>query len=188
MDELSSTSAELKTACANHDRDREVEISKLNESEKKLKERMDKLNQMKHEIAEQNGNVDAKDDDIVEINAGGKIIASKRGTLTQLDGTKLAAICSGRWDKKLQRDNGGRIFLDVNSVCFQAIVDYLNELTISSEDNPPKLPHVEDENKHILNCQLDLFGLSDKKSGFCGIDSCITRFIKPWLETSRRSE
>ena len=44
MDELSSTKAELNAACANHDRDREDEIiSKLNERETKLTERLDRL-------------------------------------------------------------------------------------------------------------------------------------------------
>ena len=31
------------------------------------------------------------------------------------------------------------IFLDVDPTCFQAIVDCLNELTISSKDSPPSL-------------------------------------------------
>ena len=44
---------------------------------------------------------------IGEIDAGGRI-AAKRGTLTQLKGTRLEAICSGWWDKKLQRDSNGQ--------------------------------------------------------------------------------
>ena len=36
-----------------------------------------------------NGIVDAKDDDLVEINAGGRVIAAKRSTLTQLKGTRF---------------------------------------------------------------------------------------------------
>ena len=162
MDELSSASAGLNSARANHERDYNEEIRKLNESERKLMMRMDELNQKKHEIAQKYGNADANDDDIVEINAGGKIIAAKRGTLTQLEVTRFDAICSGRWDKKLQRDNDGRIFLDVNPKCFQAIVDYLNELAISSEDSPPQLPHVAEEYKHDLQHQLYLFRLSDQ--------------------------
>ena len=124
MDKLSSTFAELKAACDNHDKDREAEISKLHESEKRLTERLDKLNEKKHEIAQKYGNINATDDDILEINAGGKIIAAKRATLTQLEGTRLETLFSGRWDKKLQRDVRGHIFLDINPKCFQAIVDY----------------------------------------------------------------
>jgi hypothetical protein len=71
----------------------------------------------------------------------------------------MAALFSGRWDKKVMRDGHGRIFLDVDPTCFQAIVDYLNEMTISSKDSPPSPPSVDDEHKIILNHQLLLFGL-----------------------------
>ncbi|KAL7531111.1 hypothetical protein ACHAWF_003633 [Thalassiosira exigua] len=71
----------------------------------------------------------------------------------------MEALFSGRWDKKLQRDGNGRIFLDVNPVCFQAIVDHLNEMAISSEEDPPSPPSVGYEDKHILRSQLELFGL-----------------------------
>mmetsp|Transcript_19548 Transcript_19548/g.46883 ORF Transcript_19548/g.46883 Transcript_19548/m.46883 type:complete len:159 (-) Transcript_19548:142-618(-) len=77
-----------------------------------------------------------------------------------MKGTKLEALFSGRWDKKLQRDSHGHIFLDVNPVCFRAIVDYLNELAISLEDEPPNPPSVDDEHKQILMHQLELFGLN----------------------------
>ena len=131
----------------------------LNQTENKLNERLDGLNHKKHEIAQANGNLDAADDDRVEVNAGGKIIVAKRSTLTQMKGTRLEALFSGRWDKKLSRDSHGRIFLDVDSTCFQAIVDYLSEMMISSEDSPPSPPSVDDEHEHILQHQLELFGL-----------------------------
>ena len=128
--------------------------------ESKLNERMDELNNKKQQIAETNGNTNISGDDLIGINAGGKIIAAKRSTLTQLDGTRLEALFSGRWDKKILRDSHGRIFLDVNPKCFQAIVDYLTELLISSEDNLPKLlPSVDDDEKDIMNQHIDLFGL-----------------------------
>ena len=71
--------------------------------------------------------MDATEEDLVKINAGGKVIALAltRSTFTQLKGTKLEALFSGHWDKKLTRDNDRRGFLDVNPVCFQAMVDYL---------------------------------------------------------------
>lgn len=69
---------------------------------------------------------------------------------------------SGRWDKKFLRDGNGRIFLDVNPTCFQSIVDYLNELAISSADNSPALPSIDEEIQHILMHQFELFGLANK--------------------------
>ena len=75
----------------------------------------------------------------------------------------------------MQRDGNGRIFLDVNPKCFQAIVDYLNELTISSEDNPPAFPCVDDEHKHILQHQLELFGLMDQMPTVQSMESRIVK-------------
>jgi hypothetical protein len=89
-------------------------ILALNQREIGLKERLDQLNRKKHEISQLHGNLDATDDDLVEVNASGKIMVAKRSTLTQMKGTRLEALFSGRWDQKLSRDSHGRIFLDVD--------------------------------------------------------------------------
>eukprot|EP00984_Skeletonema_dohrnii_P005109 scaffold1797_cov99-Skeletonema_dohrnii-CCMP3373.AAC.3 len=160
MNDLNKVNNNLKTTLDEHDRDRAIQINKLEEKEKQLLDRLSKLNGEKLKAASTNGNVDVSDDDFLEINAGGKVIAVKRATLTQLRGSRLEAMFSGRWDKKLVRDSSGRLFLDVNSDCFQAIVDYMNELAISSEDDPPMPPTVDDELQHILVHQMNLFGLT----------------------------
>jgi len=59
---------------------------------------------------------------------------------------------SGIYEKKLPRDREGRIFLDLCPDEFQAIVDYLNELSISSPDDLPTLPEE-------AGCLARLFGL-----------------------------
>jgi len=130
-------------------------ILALNNRDTLLKERLQELNRKKHEIAQTHGNLDATDDDLIEINAGGKIIVAKRSTLTQIQGSRMEALFSGRWDKKLMRDGYCRIFLDVDPTCFQAIVDYLNEMTISSEDCPPSPPSVDDEHMHNSSTNLN---------------------------------
>ncbi|KAK1732631.1 hypothetical protein QTG54_016692 [Skeletonema marinoi] len=160
LDDLDQTNKRLKTTLDKIDRDRATQMNKLQEKEKQLLDRLSKLNEEKHKTASANGNIDVSDDDFLEINAGGKVIAVKRATLTQLQGSRLEAMFSGRWDKKLDRDSSGRLFLDVNSDCFQAIVDYMNELAISSEDDPPMPPTVDDELQHILSHQMNLFGLT----------------------------
>ncbi|KAL3808765.1 hypothetical protein ACHAXA_001341 [Cyclostephanos tholiformis] len=159
MDELSIANTRLKATRDEHDRDCEEKIKALDEWERRLHERMNRLIQRKKEISEINGNLDAADDDLVEVNAGGEIVVAKRSTLTQIHDTKFKAIFSGSWDKQLLRDNQGRIFLDVNPTCFRAIVDHLNEMTISSKESPPSPPIVEDECKHPLQHQLELFGI-----------------------------
>ena len=84
-----NTNKRLKIAHDNRERDYAAQIRKLDETESKLTKRIDQLNKRKHEIAQANGIVDAKDDDLVEINAGGRVIAAKRSTLTQLKGTRF---------------------------------------------------------------------------------------------------
>ncbi|KAL3777416.1 hypothetical protein ACHAW5_010218 [Stephanodiscus triporus] len=162
VDELSVARKRLKVARENHERDYNELILALNRRESRLNERLSELNRKKAETAEANGNPDAADDDLVEVNAGGKIVVAKRSTLTQIKGTRLEAMFSGRWDKKLSRDTGGRIFLDVDPDCFQAIVDHLNERIISSEDSPPSPPSVDEEHEQILRQQIELFGLVSK--------------------------
>ena len=163
MDELSAARKRLKASFYDIEReykDIEREYSELcRQRESRLTERLNELNRTKNVIAQASGNPDAAHNDIVEVNAGGKIVVAKRSTLIQLEGTRLEALFSGRWDKKLLRDSHGRIFLDVDPTCFRAIVDYLNEILISSKDSPPNPPSVDDEHEHILHHQLKLFGL-----------------------------
>jgi len=137
-------------------------MARLDDMEYSLNERLDQLEKKKTETSETNGNISSDDTDLIEVNAGGKIISAKRSTLTQLKGTRFEALFSGRWDKELQRDDRGRIFLDVNPVGFRAIVDYLNEVAISSEEDLPDKPSAKnDEHKLVLQHQLELFGLFD---------------------------
>jgi len=160
MEQLERARKKLKTAHEKLELDYINHTREQDELENKLLERFRILDEKKHTATVTHGDVNASDNDRVEINAGGKIVAARRGTLCQLKGTRLEALFCGRWDKKLQRDNSGRIFLDVKGDCFQAIVDYLNELVISGEDDIPKPPMVDDEHKQYLDCQLAIFGIN----------------------------
>ncbi|KAL7543241.1 hypothetical protein ACHAWF_007348 [Thalassiosira exigua] len=157
MEELSIANERLEVACEKYEQDFNAEMEELKSKERSLKERLEELNNQRFDPDQ--ANFDVFDDDIVEVNAGGEIVSAKRSTLTQIKGTNFEALFSGRWDNKLQRDGDGRIFLDVNPVCFRAIVDYLSEMAISSVDCLPAPPTVDEEHKHILWTQLDLFGL-----------------------------
>jgi len=140
MEKLAAANQNLTKAHESRENDYTTEINKLEAKEKQLMDRLKLLDEKKFKVALSNGDVDVADEDLVEINAGGKVIAVSRSTLTQFKGTKLEALFSGRWDKIMVRDSSGRIFLDVNPVCFQAIVDYLNEVKISTEENPAAPP------------------------------------------------
>lgn len=163
MEELVLANKCIKVAHDKVEIDYNKLIEELNSEEKGLADHLEKVSTKINDSTEEYGNVDAADHDVLEINVGGKIIIAKRSTLTQHTmGTRFAALFNGRWDKKLQRDMNGRIFLDINPECFQAIIAYLNEMMISSEENLPDPPSVDDEHKSILWHQHELFGLCRK--------------------------
>ena len=47
-------------------------------------------------------------EDMVELNVGGQALSATRSTLVQIEGSLLAAMFSGRWDRGLKRDSAGR--------------------------------------------------------------------------------
>eukprot|EP00985_Skeletonema_marinoi_P013559 scaffold6746_cov73-Skeletonema_marinoi.AAC.7 len=174
MDELERAANRLKLTVDDHQSSLSAEIQKLDEDEKQLRDRLRDIDERKQQFAAENGIPDVSNDDIIGINAGGKIIAAKRGVLCQLKGTRFEALFSGRWEQKLQRDSSGRIFLDVNPKAFRAIVDWLNMMSISSTDDKLQPPNVDEENEDILKHHMRLFFVQLTKN----IDSKIIRSAK----------
>ena len=140
----------------------EEKINILETAWKELEDGHEELQKVKDKLQDDNGCTEVSDDDILDINAGGEVISVKRGTLTQIQGSGLEALFSGRWDKKFSRDVRGRIFLDVNPTFFKCIVDYLNERKISPPDDLPNHPRVVDPgNAVFFNNMLIAFGFYD---------------------------
>ena len=156
-DDLYRADEQLKAARQKHEAQYAKEVTKLENEGKLVLNRFNKLEEEKVEAAVKNGDDDVSDDDIIEINAGGKIMSARRGTLTQWKGTRLEVLFSGHWEKTLLRDSSGRVFLDVDGDCFQANVVYLNQLASSTEGNFPEPPSVYDELETVLAHQLTLF-------------------------------
>jgi uncharacterized protein (UPF0335 family) len=132
-------------------------VESYNQLAKELKSEWDSINKghqdleaEKNALCQENGGVSVSDSDILDINAGGEIIRVSRGTLTQIKGTVLEAIFSGRWEKMLLRDGNGDTFLDVNPECFRCIIDYLTECKIATPEHPPRLPTTDDEHRESL--------------------------------------
>mmetsp|Transcript_39437 Transcript_39437/g.82468 ORF Transcript_39437/g.82468 Transcript_39437/m.82468 type:complete len:799 (+) Transcript_39437:332-2728(+) len=162
MDDIRQASKRLKTARERDNTEYQQFVDRLDQEEKAIEKRYESLEGKKASIAQAHGNPHASKDDLIEINAGGKIIVLKRGTLCQMTGTRMEALFGGCWDKKLQRDIHGRIFLDVNSSAFQNICDYLNEMAISPSDDPPRHPTSDDcENQYIIDHLLEVFTLKN---------------------------
>ena len=53
-------------------------------------------------------------DDVIELNVGGEIMATTRSTLCQVEGSLLASMFSGRWEDKLCKDKQRNYFLDLD--------------------------------------------------------------------------
>lgn len=72
------------------------------------------------------------DSDVVYLNVGGTVLATKWSTLTQAQGSALAAWFSGRWEDCLDRDEQGHAFLDFDPDLFQPILSFLRSVAICS--------------------------------------------------------
>ena len=107
--------------------------------------------------------VEVSDDDIINLNVGGKKMTTKRSTLCQVEGSLLTSMFSGRWEDSLARDEDGRIFFDFNPQYFVYILDYLRARTIATAENPaPFRPKVaEDQVKHFGDL-VEYLGLGDE--------------------------
>jgi hypothetical protein len=106
--------------------------------------------------------IEVSDDDMINLNVGGKKMTTKRSTLCQVEGSLLASMFSGRWEDSLARDEDGRIFFDFNPQYFVYVLDYLRARTIATAENPAPLPKVaEDQVKHFGNL-VEYLGLGDE--------------------------
>ena len=186
MDSIEQASKKLKTVADDFIARYQNVAHKLDEEEEKIKKRFEALEEKKAALLGQYGNPNATEHDLIEINAGGRVIAAKRGTLCQIKGSRLEGLFSGLWDKQLQRDGDGRVFLDVYPEGFQAVVDYLNELAISPPDDPPKFPVADhEENQCMVDSLLHLFSLkpSNGISGSMVItDPAHASLLHDWLK------
>eukprot|EP00038_Savillea_parva_P006914 m.166650 g.166650 ORF g.166650 m.166650 type:complete len:547 (-) comp12721_c0_seq1:290-1930(-) len=92
----------------------------------------------------------AKSDNIVRINVGGTIFATRKATLAKFDGTYTAALASGRFDD--ERDSDGCIFIDRDPKYFAQILNFLRD---------PAAPQEWDIEDPGLIHELTFFGLKE---------------------------
>ena len=103
-----------------------------------------------------------RDDDIIHLNIGGKKFTTERSTLTQVEGSFLASMFSGRWEDSVKRDQDGAAFFDFNPQYFAYILDYLREKKIATPENLPLLSKIpEDQTKRFYRL-VEYLGLSDE--------------------------
>ena len=161
MEKLGLTKERLKNARDKEENDYHTVIDKLNDKENELIKRMEDLNKEKLKTSTLHGDIHVSNDDLVQINVGGTIITVKRSILTWVKGSRMEVLFSGRYCKVIQRDVHGRIFLDVNPVVFQFIVDYLTSLMDAEESGSfPDFPMIDGETFHLVPYHLELFGIT----------------------------
>ena len=81
------------------------------------------------------------DDDLIELNVGGAVMVTCRGTLRQVRGSSLAALFDPANERMLLRDRAGRVFLDQDPAAFALALRYLRELRVSGGACPTHCTH-----------------------------------------------
>jgi hypothetical protein len=138
--------------------EKNIEVTEQQSTE--LKKRCKDLIDRQEALARQNGGEDAKPCDIMVLNVNGTEMFARRDTLTIVEGSRLEALFSGRWENQLLRDSKGRIFLDLNPLAFRKILEYLYILKIKDEeDDNPGLPYVSKDIKLDFDEHMDFLAL-----------------------------
>jgi hypothetical protein len=110
------------------------------EREENLDKREKDLERLKKNLEEEYPNA-GEPGDVLHLDVGGTQVTVLRRTLTQVEGSLLASMYSGRWDDSLAKTNEGRFFIDQPAELFIPLVDYLRALASETPFvRPPKPP------------------------------------------------
>jgi BTB/POZ domain len=101
--------------------------------------------------------------DVLRINVGGtSILDVRRRTLTQLEGSLLESLFSGRWDDSLEKDADGLVFIDQPSHLFTPMIDclrsVLNETPRTLTTQPPNFGDGKQERD--FRTMVEYFGMT----------------------------
>ena len=138
---------------------------RLQESKQKkmklLKEGTEKLQDEKDTMNSAVADANISNDDIIVINAGGKIISALRSTLCLVaPDTMFSYMFSGRWEESLKRDSNGVVFIDENSELIEIIVDFLRMKKREDPSKPAPPPTVHNDKKDNFLSLLNYYGLT----------------------------
>jgi hypothetical protein len=129
--------------------------------EKDLEIREEELKKLKARLEEEYPN-HGQADDVLDLNIGGTPTSVLRRTLTQIDGSMLAAKFSGRWDESLTKDANGRFFIDQDFALFERLINFLRELSCQTESTEfPMSPKFQDMSlQRSFNTMVEYYGLT----------------------------
>jgi hypothetical protein len=133
-------------------------VELMEEEKGKLQNEIDTMNSVLAKSSD-----DVSNDDIIEIDAGGKIIRALRSTLCLVaPDTMFSYMFSGRWEDTLIRDDHGRVFFDHDPELIELIVNFLRTKKIENQSSKTiKSPKIPDGKKDEFESLLQHFGLTD---------------------------
>uniref|UniRef100_A0A0G4H258 Potassium channel tetramerisation-type BTB domain-containing protein n=1 Tax=Chromera velia CCMP2878 TaxID=1169474 RepID=A0A0G4H258_9ALVE len=104
-------------------------------------------------------------DEVVQLNVGGTPISDKRGVFTQFKQSGMAALFSGRYDKEMDRDSTGALFLDLDPHAFNSLKEYLAAIK-NGRAQVGKTPLMAPEEQHPnVDALIDHFKLRGYLTG-----------------------
>jgi hypothetical protein len=172
---------------------------KVQESQRKnMKRLMDEADKLQVEKDIMDSVVTAaniSNDDIVEINAGGKIIEALRSTLTLAPDTMFTYMFSGRWEGSLKRDSSGRVFFDNDSELIEIIINFLRMKKFEDPTDLLTFPDVPETKAKDFRRLLRYFGLFDffnSSQAFHSLDIANIKVLQPcrtfFIEVTKTEE
>ena len=94
----------LEQKLKNHEKDIQSSLKKLKIEIDDLNERKTDLLDRQEALLEKNCGTDVAPSDMITLNVSGTEMFARRDTLTAIQGSRLEALFSGRWENKLLRD------------------------------------------------------------------------------------
>jgi hypothetical protein len=97
----------------------------LDEREKALEENIEAFEKEKEIFGASSSK--GNQNDVLHLNVGGTVVNVSRKTLTQVEGSMLASLFSGRWDDNIDKDRDGNFFIDQPADLFLPLIDYFRD-------------------------------------------------------------
>jgi len=140
-------------------------VQKIQEEQQNLQQQEEDLTRRRTELDNEiqamsafSNAVDANNE-IVSLNIGGEVMATKRSTLRLAEGSLLEAMFSGRWEQSLDRDSDGRFFLDISPAVFRVLLSFLRVARDAPPGKRPRPPIVPTELAQEFNSMIDYLQL-----------------------------
>jgi len=115
---------------------------------------------IEHEQTRMRAVTSEADDEVLTLNVGGSVFATRRSTICLYDGSYLAMLFSGRWESSIERDAEGRFFLDFDPASFRLVLNFLRSRRVECAGSPAPPPDVPPEREEHFRNLVEYLGLT----------------------------